>query len=130
MTSKCTGLAILAIAVCAAATPLSARAQVKPAMTVERYQKMIAAGEFGDALMGVYLHALFDGLHQTHLDFTTRKDDRQKPIYCAPRNTVLVPKEMNAELLREFAARPELYKPDTPVGPIVLGILQRRFPCS
>lgn len=111
------------------ATPLPALAQVKPAMTVERYQKMAAAGEFGEALGGAYLHALWHGLHQTHLDFSQR-GDRQKPIYCIPAGTVVLPSDIHAELLREFAARPELYKPDMPIGPIVLGIVRRRFPCS
>jgi hypothetical protein len=129
MASMRTGLAILAFAVCAAATPLPARAQVKPAMTVERYQRMVAAGEFGKALIGPYLHALLDGLHATHVDFTQR-GDRQKPIYCIPGGTVLIPSEISAELLREFTARPELYKPDMPVGSVVLEIIRRKFPCS
>lgn len=111
------------------ATPLPALAQMKLTMTVQRFQKMAERGESGELLIGYYLHSFWHAAHQTHLDFTQR-GYRQKPLYCIPADAKIVPSDIRDELLREFAAQPGVYKPDTPLGPVVLKMLQRKYPCS
>jgi hypothetical protein len=123
------GLVVALLALGIGATPLPVLAQMKLMMTVERFQKMAARGESGEILIGHYLHSFWLAVHQTHLDFI-QKDNQQKRIYCIPADTKLTPKDLRDELLREFVARPELYKPDTPVGPVAVEIIRRRFPCS
>ncbi len=122
-------LVSLALALCVAVVPLPALAQMKWTMTVQRFQKMAERGESGELLIGYYLHSFWHAAHQTHLDFTQR-GYRQKPLYCIPAGARIVPSDIRDELLREFAAQPELYKPDTPLGPVVLKTLQRKYPCS
>ena len=129
MSSIRTGLAVLALAFCAAATPLPALAQMKLMMTVERFQKMAAREEAGAILIAHYLHAFTQAMESAHFDYV-QHGLRQKRLYCVPAGTDVKPLDIRDDLLREFAARPDVYKPTTPIGPAILEIIRRKYPCS
>ncbi len=129
MASIRTSLVVLIMAFCVTSVPLPALAQMQLRMTVERFQKMAARGEPGDILIANYLHAFTQAAEHAHFDYIQRGHP-QKKLYCARPDVRITSLDLRDELLREFAAQPDVYKPTTPIGPAILQIMRRKYPCS
>ncbi len=114
---------VLVLGIAVAALP--ARAE----MTVQRFQELVERGQAAETLVGLYLHSFLQAAYWMHADFTEDSPYRQKPLTCMPIDRQIVPGDLRDELIREFETRPELYKPQTRVGPVLFELLQRRYPC-
>jgi hypothetical protein len=101
---------------------LPARAE----MTVGRFQGMVDRGE--TLLVAYYLHSFVQAAGAMQADYV--QNGRQKPLSCFANNPPASAKDIHDDLLRELQMRAEFRKPDTPLAPILVEVLQRRYPCQ